>query len=101
MFIEHVLLSHTALVLELRAAPADQASTAHAADVRYVYDESGRLVQVIDPDGKSTCYRYDAAGNIIAITQDLTGALVISEFIKPLCGSDESDPYILKCKFVS
>ena len=55
------------------------ASTVNA-QVRYVYDESGRLVQVIGLDGKSTRYRYDAEGNIISMTQDLPGALVISEF---------------------
>jgi YD repeat-containing protein len=55
------------------------ATNAHA-QVRYVYDESGRLVQVIGLDGKSTRYRYDTAGNIISMVQDLTGALTISEF---------------------
>ncbi len=62
-----------ALLLLVNAATVD-------AQVRYVYDESGRLVQVIGLDGKSTRYRYDAAGNIISMVQDLTGALVISEF---------------------
>lgn len=54
-------------------------STVHA-DVRYVYDEAGRLVQVISPTGESARYTYDAAGNLISITRAAVGDLGISEF---------------------
>jgi YD repeat-containing protein len=37
------------------------------ADIQYVYDESGRLVEVVDTSGDSAHYRYDASGNIEAI----------------------------------
>ena len=56
--------------------------TAHpaAADVQYVYDELGRLVEVVAPSGASARYRYDAAGNIIGIQRSAAGALSIAEF---------------------
>jgi YD repeat-containing protein len=57
------------------------ASTAvQAAGASYVYDEIGRLVQVIAPDGTSTQYTYDAAGNITAVRADGTSLLAITSF---------------------
>jgi YD repeat-containing protein len=40
-------------------------STAHAAtgSVSYVYDDLGRLVEVVYDDGTIIQYTYDAAGN--------------------------------------
>lgn len=35
--------------------------------VHYVYDDLGRLVGVVDPDGNAASYTYDAVGNILAI----------------------------------
>lgn len=47
---------------------------AYAGDVKYVYDELGRLVQVIDvSSGNSATYHYDAVGNLLSITTG-TGA---------------------------
>jgi YD repeat-containing protein len=31
------------------------------APVRYIYDELGRLITVIDPNGDAAAYHYDAA----------------------------------------
>nr|WP_233411018.1 IPT/TIG domain-containing protein [Rugamonas sp. CCM 8940] len=52
----------------------------HAAEVRYVYDELGRLVEVVAPDGASAQYRYDAVGNISAIERHAANALSVAEF---------------------
>jgi YD repeat-containing protein len=48
--------------------------------VNYVYDELGRLVQVIAADGSSTQYAYDAAGNITAVKADTVNTLAIISF---------------------
>ena len=37
--------------------------------VRYIYDELGRLVGVIDPNGDAAAYHYDAVGNLLSITR--------------------------------
>ena len=39
--------------------------------VRYVYDESGRLVGVIDPNGDAAAYTYDAVGNAQYISETI------------------------------
>ncbi len=54
-------------------------STAQA-DVQYVYDEAGRLVEVIAPNGESAQYQYDPAGNITAINRLAATAVSIAEF---------------------
>ncbi|HET7159829.1 MAG TPA: RHS repeat domain-containing protein, partial [Burkholderiales bacterium] len=40
---------------------------AHAAQERYDYDGLGRLIRVIDEQGRVTDYVYDAAGNILQV----------------------------------
>ncbi|WP_223306083.1 IPT/TIG domain-containing protein [Massilia sp. NR 4-1] len=55
-----------------RAAMAD--------DIRYVYDESGRLVQMVVADGSSVEYRYDAVGNIGSVKKLSAATLAITEF---------------------
>lgn len=37
------------------------------ADVLFGYDESGRLVQIINEAGEARSYRYDAVGNLLSI----------------------------------
>lgn len=37
--------------------------------IHYVYDDLGRLVGVVDPDGNAATYAYDAVGNILAISR--------------------------------
>jgi hypothetical protein len=52
------------------------------ADIRYVYDELGRLRAVIDPsqtDG-TAIYGYDAVGNITSITRQPASQVAIIEF---------------------
>jgi YD repeat-containing protein len=41
-----------------------------AADIAYLYDDLGRLVRVISPDGEAATYHYDAVGNILQITRE-------------------------------
>lgn len=55
-------------------------TSAAFADIQYVYDENGRLVQVVDPAGTSALYTYDAAGNIVALNQVAASTVSISEF---------------------
>jgi large repetitive protein len=50
------------------------------AQVRYNYDEVGRLIQVISPDGSSSQYIYDAAGNVAGIKRLASAALSVAEF---------------------
>lgn len=59
---------------------ASLAPPAALAEIQYVYDENGRLVQVIDTAGTSAQYSYDAAGNIVTINQVSATTLSIVEF---------------------
>lgn len=56
------------------------AAAAHAADVEYAYDEAGRLVGVMAPDGDAAQYVYDAAGNITEIRRFSASVLSLIEF---------------------
>ncbi len=40
-----------------------------AQEVRYFYDELGRLIAVVDPAGTVAVYEYDAVGNLLRITR--------------------------------
>ncbi|WP_255758334.1 IPT/TIG domain-containing protein [Massilia sp. erpn] len=55
-----------------RAAMADE--------IRYVYDEGGRLVQMVMADGSSVEYRYDALGNIGSVKKLSATTVAITEF---------------------
>ena len=50
--------------------------------IHYVYDDLGRLVGVVDPEGNAATYTYDAVGNILAIGRhnvaDTTGPVAIT-----------------------
>jgi YD repeat-containing protein len=46
----------------------------------YVYDELGRLKAVINPSGNTAVYSYDAAGNIVSISHQISTAVSILEF---------------------
>ena len=46
----------------------------------YIYDELGRLKAVITPSGEAAVYTYDAAGNIVSITRQLSTTVSIIEF---------------------
>ena len=52
-----------------------------AAEQRYVYDNLGRLIAVVDEAGNATTYSYDPAGNLISVTrQGGGGALAVTAF---------------------
>jgi YD repeat-containing protein len=50
------------------------------ADIQYFYDETGRLVQVVDHSGESAQYVYDAAGNIVQIIRVSAGTVSVAGF---------------------
>jgi YD repeat-containing protein len=54
--------------------------TAQSGAVRYIYDELGRLVAVIDGAGASATYHYDAVGNLLSITRAIATDVTIIEF---------------------
>jgi len=56
------------------------AVSAQTPTVRYVYDELGRLVAVIDQNGDAAVYNYDAVGNLLSITRKSAGSVAILEF---------------------
>ena len=60
-----------ALLLGLFAGVA----TTHAAEERYDYDPLGRLIRVIDEQGRVTEYVYDPAGNIQQVIGGTTAGL--------------------------
>jgi YD repeat-containing protein len=61
--------------------------------IHYVYDDLGRLVGVVDPDGNAATYTYDAVGNILAIGRhnvaDTTGPVAIT-LVSPNKGKVET-----------
>jgi YD repeat-containing protein len=66
----HKILTVVACVLMLclsvpTMAVADQA--------QYIYDDLGRLSQVIDGQGNVATYTYDAVGNLLSITRSTGG----------------------------
>ena len=68
------------LILILTCILLPCVGSAYAASANYVYDELGRLVQVVAADGSSTQYAYDAAGNITAVKADTVNTLAIASF---------------------
>ncbi len=44
-----------------------------ADQAQYIYDDLGRLSQVIDGQGNVATYTYDAVGNLLSITRDTGG----------------------------
>jgi len=51
-----------------------------AANTGFVYDDLGRLIQVVAPDGTTTQHAYDAAGNITAVRADAANTLAVTSF---------------------
>lgn len=52
--------------------------TVIANEVKYIYDDLGRLYQVVDEQGNVATYNYDAVGNLLSITRS-TGGLQAPE----------------------
>ena len=40
-----------------------------SAPVQYFYDDLGRLIKVVDQNGNTATYTYDAVGNLLSITR--------------------------------
>lgn len=74
-----LLLARTLLVAFILVGAIGDGS-AQTEPVRYVYDELGRLVVVIDETGAAAIYQYDAVGNLLAITRQNAGVVSILEF---------------------
>jgi YD repeat-containing protein len=60
--------------LWLAASPSAQAP------VRYIYDELGRLVGVIDTSGDAAVYHYDPVGNLLGISRVTSTQVSVIEF---------------------
>jgi YD repeat-containing protein len=56
------------------------AAVLSAQTVRYIYDELGRLVGVIDASGDAAVYHYDAVGNLLSITRSTSTQVSVIEF---------------------
>src|SRR5262249_13697896 len=54
--------------------------------VRYVYDEAGNLVGVIDSNGNAKAYTFDAEGNLVATERLLARGAVDVFFLEPSRG---------------
>src|SRR5688500_6438728 len=65
-----VLLLGAVFVLAAHHARAQQ-------PVRYVYDDLGRLIAVVDPTGEAATYVYDAVGNVVSITRTSAAVKVL------------------------
>src|SRR2546425_8152338 len=58
-----------------------------AQEIHYIYDKLGRLIGVVDTQGRTAIYEYDPVGNLLAIRrQDATGPVAIT-FINPNQGT--------------
>ena len=51
-------------------------ATSEAGSINYIYDDLGRLYQVVDPQGNVTTYNYDSAGNRLSITRGTAQEIV-------------------------
>ena len=52
--------------------------------IKYVYDDLGRLVAVIDPAGDTARYTYDSVGNLLSISRQSSSLVSILEFTPKL-----------------
>ncbi|HEX6047587.1 MAG TPA: IPT/TIG domain-containing protein [Pyrinomonadaceae bacterium] len=48
--------------------------------IKYVYDDIGRLVAVVDPSGDTARYTYDSVGNLLSISRQSSSLVSILEF---------------------
>jgi len=55
-------------------------AAANTNQIKYVYDELGRLVAVIDPSGDTAHYTYDSVGNLVSISRQSSTLVSVLEF---------------------
>jgi YD repeat-containing protein len=48
--------------------------------ISYVYDDLGRLVAVVDPNGDTATYSYDAVGNLLSISRYASSSVSLIHF---------------------
>ena len=53
---------------------------------RYLYDDNGRLKAVLLSNGEASIYHYDAAGNLVSVTQQSSNVLFIIDFTPKMAG---------------
>ena len=56
------------------------ADAANNNPIKYVYDDLGRLVAVIDPSGDTARYTYDAVGNLLSISRQSSTLVSVIQF---------------------
>ena len=66
--------------LVLAACLGSGAGVAGQSGIQYVYDELGRLIAVIDTNGDTATYTYDAVGNILSIGRHASSQVSIISF---------------------
>ena len=69
----------------------------YADQAQYIYDDFGRLSQVIDGQGNVATYNYDAVGNLLSITRN-TGGCLHPASDERRCTNDQSRVGGLPCR---
>jgi YD repeat-containing protein len=78
-FLSPYSLKPTALGLFFH--PSLSVSAAYADDVRYIYDDLGRLIAVVDQTaGEAATYQYDTVGNLLGIVRQPASTVAILNF---------------------
>ena len=73
-------VSHRWAYLVLAVCLGSGAGVAGQSGIQYVYDELGRLIAVIDTNGDTATYTYDAVGNILSIGRHASSQVSIISF---------------------
>src|SRR2546428_13001147 len=81
----HRWLTRALTVLWLTGAAIGLVPAADAGQERYDYDALGRLIRVIDEQGRVTEYVYDAAGNLLQVITGGTPQAPTVTAIPPTC----------------
>ncbi len=63
------------LIVALSLVSGADVAAAQSPAIQYAYDELGRLVAVVDPQGNAAIYVYDAVGNVLSIQRADAAAL--------------------------
>ena len=71
------MVNRAILCFALIACCMSMPMLAQQATVRYIYDDLGRLVGVIEQSGDAAMYTYDAVGNLLSITRTSASSVSI------------------------